>query len=541
MRNNLVKELIDKKIEFLDSLNTITEIENNLGCVDGRIIGTGRSDYTQGATTFDLVIGEKKFALIDIPGIEGDESLFEETIRNSLERAHTIFYVNGSGKKIEKATLNKIKRYMHDGTSVYALFNIHCKAKKERIEGIDKSFSEELSDAFAKQQEIIIQTEQELSSFLGKNFKGSLSINGLLSFCAMAMRKNGRTTIKEEKDKNLRSDQNKYMNEYLQNIGLMTKESRVLSVRDIINEKIENFDDYIYEENVKKLKNRLRKMTEKIEELRNVEIAKIKGFIRTYNEFESNCYNAKEDFIQNIRHVGYNATADAFATVKEALFEIIERDKGKTDSKIIQAYFEFHKNKIIQSIQDGVNEKMAHAQTDYKEVIADAQQRLVKDFEREQTKFEVSLAAVNVSLDGSFGDVLKYNLKDFGGHLFRTVSLALSGASIGSLVPGIGTAIGACIGAIVGVISSIWNYFASESTRINRAKEKLQRAIDDQVEEISEILKGEIKKLEYEKKINDSYQQICDEAEKQKESLERIENILNSILFELKMNYRKVA
>ena len=84
-------------------------IERNMGCVDGRIIGTGRSDYTQGSTEYNLTIGDKTFALIDIPGIEGDESKFEEIIRDSLDKAHTIFYVNGSGKKLEQATLEKVK------------------------------------------------------------------------------------------------------------------------------------------------------------------------------------------------------------------------------------------------------------------------------------------------------------------------------------------------------------------------------------------------------------------------------------------------
>ena len=36
-------------------------------------------------------------------------------------------------------------------------------------------------------------------------------------------------------------------------------------------------------------------------------------------------------------------------------------------------------------------------------------------------------------------------------------------------------------------------------------------------------------------------QLLYDEAEKQKESLERIENILNTILSDLKMNYKKIA
>lgn len=128
------KDLLSQVIQHISSYDQLVMIERNMGCVDGRIIGTGRSDYTQGSTEYNLTIGDKTFALIDIPGIEGDESKFEEIIRDSLDKAHTIFYVNGSGKKLEQATLEKVKKYMHDGTSVYAIFNVHCKA----VNAVDK-------------------------------------------------------------------------------------------------------------------------------------------------------------------------------------------------------------------------------------------------------------------------------------------------------------------------------------------------------------------------------------------------------------------
>ena len=539
------KDLFSKVIQHISSYYQLVMIERNRGCVDGKIIGTGRSDYTQGSTEYNLIIGDKTFALIDIPGIEGDESKFEEVIRDSLDKAHTIFYVNGSGKKLEQATLEKVKKYMHDGTSVYAIFNVHCKAKKERIPGIDKSFEEELNAAYLKQDEIIKQTENELQTFLGGNYKGSLSLNGLLSFCGYAVDESGKSTIVCEKDKNLRSDQKKYIKEYSGVIERLREDSRIGLVQNIIFDKVDSFDTYIYSENIKKLKNRMREMITRIDELRLIETGKIKGFIKIYNEFESNCYNAKEDYIHTISHIGYNAASDAFADVKDKLFQMVEENKGKTDPKKIQKYFDTHKNKIIKDIQDSLNARMSQAQKDYEEAVEDARQRLIKDFEREQTKFEISLSAGSIELDDSFADAFKYNLKTFGGDLLRVGSLALSGAGIGSIIPGVGTAVGAIVGALVGVVlgvlSSIWNFFASEATRINKAKEKLQRAVDEQIDEVSEDIKSELKKLNYEEIINASYDQIYTEAEKQKAALESVERLLTSITNDLKKNYKKVS
>ena len=90
--------------EFLNSLSEISNFERNMGCIDGKIIGTGRPDYTQGSTEYKLLVENNEFLLIDIPGIEGNESKYKENIKESLAKAHLIFYVNGSGKKAEKDT-----------------------------------------------------------------------------------------------------------------------------------------------------------------------------------------------------------------------------------------------------------------------------------------------------------------------------------------------------------------------------------------------------------------------------------------------------
>ena len=68
------------------SWNQLQNAEDRLGCVDGQIIGTGRPDYTQSSTEYNLFVGDKNFLLIDIPGIEGDEGKYREAIKNSLAK-----------------------------------------------------------------------------------------------------------------------------------------------------------------------------------------------------------------------------------------------------------------------------------------------------------------------------------------------------------------------------------------------------------------------------------------------------------------------
>ncbi len=545
MDTALVKEVISELTTVIDKIDEVNTIASDLGCVDGAIIGTGQSDYTQGSTMYNLSIKNKNFAMIDIPGIEGDESAFEEIIRRSLEQAHTIFYVNGSGKKIEKETLQKIKKYMHDGTSVYAVFNVHCKPKKERIPGIDREYSEELEEAYRKQDAVIRQTESELVSFLGNNYKGSINLNGLLGFCAVAFAEEGRSSIKEDLEKNLRKNQEKYLKEYHGDKRLMLEDSHLIVLLETIERKTYCFETDIVEENLKKLKNRMNEMLSTVKTLKAKEIEKIDGFIRVYNDFEYNCYEATEDFIRTMRHVPANAATEAFYDLMDELSDRIEQDEGKTKAEDIQRIVERRKEDVIARIQQGINTKIEKAQKTFIESIEDAQKRLEVDFGREQVKFEVSLSASGVFMDTSFVEALKYNLKDFGKHAFIVANLAWGGAAIGQVVlvelPVIGAAIGAVVGAIVGVLISIWNYFASGNKRVNNAKAKIRQAIDDQIEEITEQINVEMRKMKYAKVVNDIYDSLYEEAEKQKKNLMDVRRLIIGIENDLETVYKSIA
>lgn len=538
-----INDLIEKEKNYICSFPDLINSKNNLGCTDGKIIGTGRSDYTQDSTIYNLSISGKTFSLIDIPGIEGDESKFEKIIRSSLDKAHTIFYVNGSGKKIEKDTLEKIKKYMHDGTSVYAVFNVHCKPKKERKQGIDKMYSDELQEAYKQYLEIVAQTEKELKSFLGDNYKGGILVNGLLSFCGLAFDSKNLTSIVYDTNKTLRSDQKKYLKEYNGNCVAMIEDSHISQIQEIIDSKTACFDRYIYDENIKKLRNRLFEMIEKISMLKVKEAAKIKSFFGIYEDFEHNCRDAKEDYIHSIKQIGYHAALYAFSDIKSELFDMLEQSNGKIKKQVIQQYFDDNKNKIINDIQTSINDRMEQLGRDYEESIEDAVQRMDKDFDREQFKFQISLSKVDISISNSSGKILnKYNLKAFGDNTVRVASLAFSGFSIGSLIcPGIGSAVGTIIGTIVGAILDCLHFIFSKGNRIDRAKEQLQQVIDDQIDLIDDKIRNQLREMNFEDKINESFENICHWIDTQKTALNSVNMILSDIKVELKRKYKELS
>ena len=72
-----VQGFTEKEKAFVNSMQELSNAEENLGRIDGRIIGTGRSDYTRDSTEYNLVVNDNTVTLIDIPGIEGDEKRFK--------------------------------------------------------------------------------------------------------------------------------------------------------------------------------------------------------------------------------------------------------------------------------------------------------------------------------------------------------------------------------------------------------------------------------------------------------------------------------
>lgn len=81
---------------------------------DGKIIGTGESDYTREVGEYEFELNGQKFKILDLPGIEGKESAVQEEIMNALKRVHAVFYMSGkptppqSGDSRQEGTIEKI-------------------------------------------------------------------------------------------------------------------------------------------------------------------------------------------------------------------------------------------------------------------------------------------------------------------------------------------------------------------------------------------------------------------------------------------------
>lgn len=502
---------------YIESIETVCskvkqgiEAKTDEKSVDGEIIGTGRSDYTQDVTGYSLYKDGKQFVLYDVPGIEGNESAYEEIIHKAVNKAHIVFYVNSDTKKVEPKTAEKIKKYLRNDTDVYSVINVHLPPKAKRVVEIDGTYQDELKAAYKKDEKNIKpQTEETLKNVLGKNFQSGILVNGLQAFSASAF-DNGlkfSTIVPDTEDKNLRATQKKFFSEYSDDVDAMCKDSNIKGITEIINNHTENPQEFIVESNKKKLIARLNDFYEKISRLKNDSIKFGGKFIDAYNEIKKTVSNAESYFVSYMER-GYieNAVQEVVNSELEKMYDLIEKNEGKLKKDDYQYFFDNRKKEMETAIQNNLKEGYEDAVEEFKTAIEEAQNRFGKDIANLAKFASVHFPAIQNMDFKKIAMEMKFTGKDFGGAFVKVGSLALSGFFVGNII-------GAVIGAIAGVVFAIVDIFMGKAKKIAKAKAQAKGIFDNLADNIIEKLE---KSFEFDKyvgnitEISSNIQSFCD-------------------------------
>jgi hypothetical protein len=186
-RNTLTDKLQNSKGKLLKNLEELIARTEPYSVqmtakADGKIIGDGRSDYTQTVTGYSFEVDNQKFSLLDLPGIEGNEGHVLDTINNAVEKAHAVFYVTGkptppqTGDKQTEGTLEKIKKHLGEQTEVYTIFNKRVKNPMQlRDQLVDEDESESLK-----------VLDKTMRTHLGEQYKKTIPVSAYPAFLAVA-------------------------------------------------------------------------------------------------------------------------------------------------------------------------------------------------------------------------------------------------------------------------------------------------------------------------------------------------------------------
>lgn len=158
-----IERLENKKKELLQDLEKYS---------DGQIIGDGRSDFTQAVGEYPFEIEGKKFEILDLPGILGNEKEVQAAIDKGVEKAHVVFYVskhpNPPQKGDEKSlgAIEKISQELSKHSEIYFLYNkpisnpqalkesLINEEEKKALIVVDDTLSAEFPEVYVKHKNV---------------------------------------------------------------------------------------------------------------------------------------------------------------------------------------------------------------------------------------------------------------------------------------------------------------------------------------------------------------------------------------------------
>lgn len=460
-----IDSLFDSFIDVLDSSRTIYQ-------VDGTIIGTGKADFTQDNTTYVLNKSDKKFHLIDVPGIEGDESKYESIVKQAVAKAHLVFYVNGTNKKPEKATANKIKSYLNRGTQVCPILNVRGNADSYEFE------EDRISLNTNHNETGLTQTINVLEQCIGSKRILSASITqGLLAFSSLAKTTQNVSSIHSSRKNDLVIQQRNFL-KHFNTYEAMQDFSGIKSITDVLENKSKTFREDIVESN-----------KTKVRELLNDNLSTLIILLSDYQSFSKKIdpeflacdtfINEKFDlFKQRLRNGRRNLLESFFSDLANKADDIVEDDFG--DEDVISNRLKRASNKGKEQLEHEFSEHFSKCVNILLDDIKTSMQRLIEDIQRVEFQTDIEKIKSLNKLDFKTTNIdMGFDLKDLGKFAFNIASYATTGFLIGSAFPGIGNVIGAVAGAVVGVLSSVLSIFTSKAKRIRKAQSKVQNSIDD--------------------------------------------------------------
>ena len=150
---------------------------------DGRIIGNGRPDFTRQTQSYRLNIRGQPLMILDVPGIEGNETEVLHEIDDAVRKAHAVFYVTSKAAPPQKGdegrpgTLEKIRRHLNDQTEIWTIYNKRV-TNPMQLDGNSLIGLDE--------QEALVRVNEQMRGIFGTHYKGHFAVSAMPAFLAVA-------------------------------------------------------------------------------------------------------------------------------------------------------------------------------------------------------------------------------------------------------------------------------------------------------------------------------------------------------------------
>ncbi len=458
----------------------------NRNWVHGAIVGDGQADFTKDASEYELNLNGKHVTLIDIPGIEGDESKYADIIKKALRRAHYVFYVHCKRQQPDEKIAYRIKKYLADWTQVYSIMNISGRpgSYDEPEERVTLLTSEVLN------QNAIIQ--DAFRKTLGNLYHSNIPLQALIALASCS---------DFPENQSLNSDSLK-LKRYFGNTDSAYQFSNMGALVRVLEQSTAAFEKIIANSQMQKLQALKIKSRKKLVEFETRTTNQLDELLQRLESLRSDIKSEFNSTKPRVKRDLDSIVDSQFSILLNSCYRIIDENK---DSAIVKSKIKEKVGGLPKRLDSALNYKM-------NDVVDKIQAYLIKrfsefkgvDIEVPNLGFnfristDVDIESVVENLDVSLGDVL-----DVTGN---TVGFAAAGAAIGSFVPGVGTIVGAAVGGGIGLIAGI----GKKATFGDGGKAKAKQAIKDEITVCKSETKEQLKGVKFD---------ICRELEKMESML----------------------
>ena len=479
---------------------------------DGLIVGDGQHDFTKTYAEYKLSIAGVPFTLIDVPGIEGNEDEFKDTIKTALHKAHCVFYVHGQNTKPDRATAEKIKKYLGDWVKVYSIYNV-----RGGVSDYDEQEEREtlLTPGTQKAESLIRSTFKEI---LGDVYGGHITLQALLAMSA-------KSSFSSKRD-NLIKTQKKLLSYFGGSADKILQFSQFQTLINLVQQKAANFKPEIIEANKQKLISLSNKIDNDIvESMQEAEqlLEQLNNGLRSVKQ--SVCNNLLGSAGNNIINKCYRSVDGSFSQLKQSMYNLID---GGGDN--IESRAKAEQNRVISQMQNNISgivrSELKNIQTTATRKIKELDGIVLHSMQLNRnisTSSNDNFSNAFSKLDITWGDVGRGAFSIIGGYGTGAAigELAIIGASwagvtlgaeLGSILGPLGAGIGAAAGFLIAVFggsdkkakakeevsktigtakanakSQIYQSLQPTINNINRQKHSLETSINTELRNINEL------------------------------------------------------
>lgn len=483
---------------------------------DGLIVGDGSPDFTKTYEEYHLSIAGHPFTLIDVPGIEGNESEFKDVIKTALHKAHCVFYVQGHNKKPDRVTAEKIKKYLGDWVKVYSIYNV-----RGTVSNYDEEEEREtlITPGVLKSESLILA---EFKTILGDVYAGHVTLQGLLAMSAKA-------SFSPKREDLIRGQQ-KLLKYFDGSADKVLEFSQFKTLTTLVAQKALNFKSEIIEANKQKLVSLAGNIAADIEQVMESQksyLANLDSNLRTINR--EVCNNSMDSALRNITNKTRNAITSSYGELKSRIFNLINEEPEN-----INQLTEQNQQEVIENLENRIKSIV----NDELKKVRDTANRKIKDLDGVNIKpiqFNQSIdLETEIDFSGALGE-LDIDLADVLSWTAKTAGTAATGALVGSFIPGIGTLIGAGVGAVVGGIAHACSGDGGKADARKSVSDAIGKATQRAKNNVKSMLAPVIRDMDIQKRqLTNSVKTELTNIEELQETLDTFDVEVSEFVNELK-------